>query len=121
MSTVNEEHGALKTTPNWLLMLLFEDTVKLTVPPAVTVWDSGVTFKLMGFVTTTVPVLEAVTAIVTELPPFFLIVADEGSAESLGQPGPPPVIGGPGGSSAESLAQSKMLLCKPPPGTIVYD
>ena len=83
-------------------MLLFDDTVKLTVAPPVTVWYSGVTFKLMGFVTVIVPVFDAVTATVCELPPFFLIVNDEGLADSVGQPGPPPVIGGPGGSSAAS-------------------
>ena len=49
-------------------MLLFDDTVKLTVPPAVTVCDIGVTSKLMGFVTTIVPVLVEVTATVFELP-----------------------------------------------------
>jgi hypothetical protein len=121
MSTVNEEHGALKTTAKVLLIWLFDVTVKFTVLPAVTVWDSGVTFKLMGFVTTIVPVLDAVTAIVAELPPFFLIEIDEGSAESLGQPGPPPEIGGPGGSSAESSTQSTVLLCTLPPVTIVED
>jgi len=120
MSTVNEEHGALKTTAKVLLMLLFDVTVKLTVPPAVTVWDIGVTFKLMGFVTVIVPVLDAVTAIVAELPPFFRIEIDEGLAESSGQPGPPPVIGGPGGG-AESSGQSRALLCKLLPVTIVDD
>lgn len=94
ISTVSVVHGDPKLTANVPRVLLIDVTVKVAVPPPVTVCEAGVTFKLIGAIPTTVPVFVAWTVIVAELPPLFLIEIEEGSAESM-QPGPPPLMGGP--------------------------
>ena len=111
-------HGDPKFTANVPRVLFTEVTVKLTVPPAVTVCVAGVTLRLIGLETVTVPVLVAVTAIVVPPLPFFLIETDDGLAVSV-QPGPPPETGGP--APAEMPEQSSVLLCTPLPETMVDD
>ena len=106
-STVKVVHGDPKFTANVPRVLFSDVTVKLTVPPAVTVCVIGVTPRLRGLATTTVPVFVAVTAMVVEPLPFFLIETDEGSAVSV-HPGPPPVTGGP--KPPEEPLQSNVLL-----------
>ena len=105
--TVKVVQGEPKFTANVPRVLLFEVTVKLTVPPPVTVCVAGETFKLRGFCTVTVPVFVAVTAMVAVLPKFFVIETDEGLAVSV-HPGPPPETGGP--AAPEVPTQSRVLL-----------
>ena len=118
INTVNVVQGVPKFTAKVPRVLFTDVTVKLAVPPAATVWVIGVTFKLIGFETTIVPVFVAVTPMVAEEPLLFLTETDDGSAESV-QPGPPPETGGP--ASPDVPAQSKVLLWTPLPATIVED
>ena len=106
-STVRVVHGDPKFTANVPRVLFRDVTEKLTVPPAATVCDAGVTFRLIGLETVTVPVFVAVTAMVAVPLPFFLIETDDGFAVSV-QPGPPPETGGP--APPDEPVQSRVLL-----------
>ena len=58
----------------------------------------------------TVPEVFEARIILILLPPLFLIVAEEGSIESVQPPGPVPVTGGPATPDVE-VSQSSVLTC----------
>jgi hypothetical protein len=66
----------------------------------------------------TVPEVFEARTILVLLPPLFLIVAEEGSIESVQPPGPVPVTGGPAAPDTE-VSQSRVLICVLLPDTTV--
>jgi len=106
---VSVVQGELKFTAKVPRVLLTDVMLKVAEPPPETVCVAGVTCRLIGACTLIVPVLVAVTVIVAEPAPFFLMDIAEGVALSA-QPIPVPVMV-PTIVPVVSPVQSTELLC----------
>ena len=113
--------GVEKLTAKVPLVLLVDATVKVLVPPAVTVCDVGVTERLLGLVTVIVAAVLEATVIEAEAPPFLRILSDEGFEVTVQPLSPVPVIGGPLVPDPPSVQSATLLRAVDPVTTVDTD